>query len=1309
VLQNQIPATVSTLKSLGTLGATNRLNLVIALPLRNPAALSNLLRQVYDPVSPRFHHYLTPAQFTADFGPSQRDYDAVIAFAQASHLQVTGIHPNRMLLDVSGTPVQVEEALHVTMQTYRHPTENRTFYAPNRAPSLNLSVPILHIGGLDNFALPKPLYRATRLITPQVVPSNESTARPNSGSGPAGTYKGKDFRAAYAPDTALNGAGQTVGLLEFDGYTLDDITYYEAAAGLPDIPIQNVLLDGFSGNPAGNGGEVEVSVDLEMAISMATNLSQIIVYEAGPYGNWYDLLNRMANDDLANQLSCSWYTSGGAADPVADQIFQQMALQGQSFFAASGDFDAYHGQINFPGDTPYITEVGGTTLTTPGPGGPWVAETVWNPGNGTGSSGGISTQYPIPVWQTNISMTANQGSTTMRNTPDVALTADNVYLRVDGVDYSAGGTSCAAPLWAGFAALVNQQAAATGQSPIGFINPALDAIGSGPNYTAAFHDITTGNNTSPASPSRFYAVAGYDLCTGWGTPAGQKLINALANPEPLRITPASGFSAVGGVGGPFFPVPFQNFSLTNSGTNSLTWTLSNTCLWLNASSVGGTLPPQGPAAGVTVNLNDTASNLTVGAYAASIFFTNVTDGAGQSRAFTLSIISPPGIALQPTNASVVEGTSAAFSVQAGGGLPLVYQWQFNGTNLTDGGNISGSATTNLSISNVSPADAGNYSVIITNFAGTAVSSNAVLTLVPSPPIIVSQPAGQTVYANVTVSLGVDVIGTSPCSYQWLCNSTNLSGATNTTLVLTNVQVSQSGGYSVTITNIYGGTNSALAQLTVMTPPLCDPPPAGIVAWWQGESNALDTIGGNNGTLMNGTGFAPGEVGTAFNLNGVNNYIVANPSSPSNLDVGQGSGLTFEEWIHPNTIGREELLLDYERALGTHSGADVGIGLAIIADSGGFLNANLTDTNDNNHVFSTPGNLLAPGVWQHIAMTYDKASGVAMLYINGNAVTVTNFGTFTPQTSFTNVVLGARTTFNSVVGPGAVYSGELDEITLYGRALSSSEIQAIYLAGSYGKCSAPAAPAITSEPTNQSVAVGGTALFSVTAGGTPPLWYQWSFNCMNLNAATNAALSIANVQLAGAGTYAVTVTNAFGVATSSNATLFVIDVLDHFTWGMVPTPRFASAPFGVTLRAMDSINQPFTNFTGSVALSTLGGPPVAPAVSGNFVRGAWSAPITIAQTGTNLVLEASDGLGHSGQANPVTVLAAPALTMSRFDNILLLYWPAYPSNFVLECATNIVPPQWTPVGGSPYPIGDQNLDLIQIGNSNQFYRLRYTLP
>ena len=641
VLLGHVPAIVKSLTPLGRLSGTNRMSLAIGLPLRNQVALSNLLKQIYDPASPVYHHYLTPEEFTAQFGPTEADYQKVIQFAQASGLTVTKAHGNRMLVDVAGNVSDAEKAFHVTMRTYRHPTETRDFFAPDVEPTVDSSVPVLHISGLDNYVLPKPLLHK--------MPA--SLATPASGSGLSGSYMGSDFRSAYVPGTPLNGSGQMVGLLQFDsGFYQSDISGYESLAGLPNVPVQAVLLDGYGGGP-GMAND-EVSLDIEMVISMAPGVSNIYVFEGDTTD---DILNAMAASNQVKQLSASWsYT----IDPTSEQIFQQFAAQGQSFFNASGDDDAWPaGQIPTPCDDPYITIVGGTTLSTAN--NAWKSETVWNWGtelgeDGIGSSGGISTTYTIPGWQTNINMTANQGSTTYRNIPDVALTGDNVFVAFGGGAQGIyGGTSCATPLWAGFMALVNQQAAATGKSSIGFANPAIYAIGKGANYTSVFHDITTGNNTWSGSPSKFYAVSGYDLCTGWGTPAGQSLINALVNPEALQITPPTGFTSMGGFGGPF-TITSQNYSLTNTGANSLTWNLANTSAWLNVSSTGGTLIPGGPVATLTVSLNAAASNLVVGTYNATMWFTNLNDNVGQGRQFTLSVISAPVITLQPSNQVVLQ-------------------------------------------------------------------------------------------------------------------------------------------------------------------------------------------------------------------------------------------------------------------------------------------------------------------------------------------------------------------------------------------------------------------------------------------------------------------------------------------------------------------------------------------------------------------------------------------------------------------------------------------------------------------------------
>ena len=209
--------------------------------------------------------------------------------------------------------------------------------------------------------------------------------------------------------------------------------------------------------------------------------------------------------------------------------------------------------------------------------------------------------------------------------------------------------------------------------------------------------------------------------------------------------------------------------------------------------------------------------------------------------------------------------------------------------------------------------------------------------------------------------------------------------------------------------------------------------------------------------------------------------------------------------------------------------------------------------------------------------------------------------------------------------------------------------------------------------------------------------------------TNASCVLTNVQLAQAGVYALTVTNLFGSAISSNATLTVADVLHHFAWNTIPSPRFANVPFGVTIQAMDPANQLFTNFSGTTLLTGTNGLPVQPSVSTSFSHGLWTGAVTISQTASNFVLQASDGAGHVGFANPISIINAPAVQMARSGNSLLLLWPMDPAGFILVSSTNLASPQWAPVTAQPTPIGNQYLQSIQFNSTNQYYRLQYTLP
>jgi len=809
VVHSEISRVVTNLAPVRQSARWDRLNLAIGLPLRDRTGLTNLLHDLYDPSSPNYHHFLTPLEFTARFGPTEQDYAAVVDFAKRNGLVVTAQHANRMLVSVRGSVGDVERVFHVTLNQYQHPKEARTFFAPDREPSVDLAVPLLAVAGLDNYLVPHPCLQrqAARPAQPQLT-----------GSGPNGAFMGNDFRAAYVPGESMTGVGQIVGLFELDsGFYQKDITSYETQAGLPNVPVTAVLLDGYDG-AAGEAND-EVSLDIEMAVAMAPGLKEILVYEGSTPD---DILDRMATDDLAKQIGASW---GYAINATSEQIFQEFAAQGQSYFNASGDSDAYSGEVMTPSDDPNITVVGGTTLTTIGPGGAWASETVWNSGGGEGSSGGISTRYTIPSWQQGISMTANKGSTTMRNLPDVALTADNVYIVFDnGQSEAVGGTSCATPLWAAFMALANQLALTNGEPLVGFINPLVYAMGKGSNvlsYTSLFHDTTTGNNESPSSPDRFPAVPGYDLCTGWGTPTGSNLISALALPEPLRITPGNSVIITGPVGGPFAPAT-QTYSLTNNGKEPLAWALGNTSAWFNVSPMSGTVIRGGPAAKVSISLTAAATNLPAGSYGATLWFTNLTDAFVQTREAIFDVVTAPVITAQPTNEALLIGMAANFSVGIAPDALMFYQWQFNGTNLADGGKITGSASSALTVSNVTALNAGTYSVILSNAAGVLASSDATLTIVPSAPVIVLQPTNQEALPGAPVWFSVAAVGNTPYNYHWqlngtnLANSANFAGVTASTLVVSNVAAARTGVYSVVVNNSLGSISSTGAVLSMIS-------------------------------------------------------------------------------------------------------------------------------------------------------------------------------------------------------------------------------------------------------------------------------------------------------------------------------------------------------------------------------------------------------------------------------------------------------------------------------------------------------------
>lgn len=582
-LHGHVPAAAQSAPLLGTLDPTTTLNLAIGLPLRNTDDLQNFLEEVYKSGSSLYRQFLTPEQFTAQYGPSQSDVESVIEFAQANHLTVVKTHSNNMLVDVQGSTADIQKAFHVNLNSYSR-LDGSTFHAPDREPSIDMDTPILYIAGLEDSRLPRP--GAFAAVSAQAVPASATTrsasVKPNGGTGflykGIYTFLGKDYRNVYLPCVAssVNGVGQVVALVEFDTYYPKDISLYAAEAGLIVPSITNISIDGFSTTTKPGGGDEEVSLDIEMAMSMAPDAG-IYVYEEKNGASADDLLNQIATDDAAHQISCSWT---GFGDATTSNIFLQYAAQGQAFFQAAGDLGSYINgapEAVVPGPidrSSLMTVVGGTQLTTSGMGGTivgtYISESTWNSnvtpvptytvdsngniknlvGGGGICSGGPATvegfavtsvPVPVPTYQVPFANGTNGGSSIYRNIPDVAMCAITMTIVYnDGVTAWSGGTSAATPLWAGLFALADQLAAETGdRAPIGNPNLALYTLGAS-NYAANFHDIPAGSNNDywgNSSPISFTAVSGYDLATGLGSPQCAIVSNLVAFAPVFTPTP----------------------------------------------------------------------------------------------------------------------------------------------------------------------------------------------------------------------------------------------------------------------------------------------------------------------------------------------------------------------------------------------------------------------------------------------------------------------------------------------------------------------------------------------------------------------------------------------------------------------------------------------------------------------------------------------------------------------------------------------------------------------------------------------------
>lgn len=538
-IQGYVTPSLANAQDAGALNADQQLQLSITMPLSNQAKLKSLLANQYTPGSPFYHRFLTPDQFRQDYGPSPYVVAQVKDLLVKSGLKVLN-SPNWQFLNIQASVGTIEQVFHVQLHTFTVTNTDgskNTFYGPVGTPTVDSSLAglIQNVSGLDNFSV----Y--------QTGLANASFAG----------YKPADLQKAYGADTLLSqgidGTGQTIAFFELADFKDSDITTFQKNNNVTGGTFTRVCVDIPTGTATGcstpNSGSIEVELDMEVAFGIAPKANQLVYIGPNSTQGLNDIYSQIVNDNKTKIVSTSWglceSATGQAELNTLDQIFQQGAAQGIAFFAAAGDSGAYDCgnatlAVDSPADDPYVTGVGGTTLTHNADGS--YSETPWKcttssckrrGSQGAGGGGGVSAFFPQPTYQQGLNPPGV--TTAMRFVPDISADADPntgyaIYCTVLRAQCTGtivvGGTSAAAPLWAAGSALISQYLVQQPQpATLGNLNPGLYSTAK--SQATVFHDVTSGDNL------HYNAGPGYDLATGIGTPDFASLATVLSgNPSP---------------------------------------------------------------------------------------------------------------------------------------------------------------------------------------------------------------------------------------------------------------------------------------------------------------------------------------------------------------------------------------------------------------------------------------------------------------------------------------------------------------------------------------------------------------------------------------------------------------------------------------------------------------------------------------------------------------------------------------------------------------------------------------------------------
>jgi len=716
----------------------------------------------------------------------------------------------------------------------------------------------------------------------------------------------------------------------------------------------------------------------------------------------------------------------------------------------------------------------------------------WNK-NGTAVSGATSSSYTTPA--TSSSDNGAQFTVVVSNTAG-SVTSNAAALTVSAAPVAPSITAQPASqtVTAGQTATFN--VAATGTAPLSYQwNKNGTAV-----LGATSLSYTTPATSSSDNGAQFTVVVS-NTAGSVTSSAATLTVNAAPLAPSITTQPASQTVTAGQT---------ATFTVVATGTAPLSYQ------WQKNS---------GNIAGATSSSYTTPATTT--ADSGSTFAVVVSNSAGTatSSAATLTVNPAPvapTITTQSANQTVTAGQTATFTVVATGTAPLGYQWQKNG------GNIAGATAASYTTPATTTADSGStFRVMVTNTAGTATSSAATLTVNPAPvaPAITTQPVSQTVTAGQTATFSVTATGTAPLTYQWQKNGVAISGASSASYTTPATTTSDSGTqFTVAISNGVGTVISSAASLSVN--PLL---PTAAYAFNEGSGNTtLDASGnGNSGTLSGPSWTTAGHYANALSFNGTNAYVEAANSNSLN----PGTAATFSAWVYmlaanadiSSVINKWSQTIDDEYLFGL--------------DSSNRLNFSWQTTGGNTwgqpSYYIVTGNSQVPlSTWTYITVV--RNGPAVSFYINGSLDAT--FSAAADTNPFRSGINTLRIGGQNRGGMVRVLNGTIDEVRMYNQALTPAQIQSDM---NTPISTPPVPPLITSQPVNQSVLVGQTATFSVTATGTAPLSYQWQKNGNAISGATSSSYTTPATSTSDNGTqFTVVVSNSAGSVTSSAATLTV---------------------------------------------------------------------------------------------------------------------------------------------------------------------------